>query len=88
MLSMETKGNCTFFMVTGEVPANEILMPLAQYMRGERTATAIWDFSEAQNIKITTLEMKGIADCIEKFSNDDVRIPEVLQETYRVRWVK
>jgi hypothetical protein len=72
MISLETDGDCSIFTVTGEVTADEILFQLAQYMRGECTSIAIWDFSETQNIKITTLEMKGIADSIGKFSNDDV----------------
>jgi hypothetical protein len=72
MISLETEKNCTTFKVTGEVTADEILHQLAQYMRGEPTDTAIWDFTEAQNVKISTLEMKGIADSIRTFSNDDV----------------
>ena len=43
MISLETKKNCTIFKVTGEVTADEILFQLAQYMRGERTDTAIWE---------------------------------------------
>lgn len=72
MIALETENNCTIFKVTGEVTADEILFQLAQYMRGEPTDTAIWDFTEAKKVKISTLEIKGIADSIRKFSNDDV----------------
>ena len=73
MISINKKGNCTIFSVTGEVTANEILMQLAQYMAGERTDKAIWDFTATTNVKITTVEMKGIADGLKKFSDDKAR---------------
>jgi hypothetical protein len=72
MIALETENNCTIFKVTGEVTADEILFQLARYMRGEPTDTAIWDFTETKKVKISTLEMKGIADSIRKFSTDDV----------------
>lgn len=69
MISIENKGNCTIFKVTGEVTANEILMQLAQHMSGEPTDTAIWDFAEAKRVKITTLEIKAVAENLKELSN-------------------
>jgi hypothetical protein len=71
MISVEKEENCTIFKVTGDVSANEILMQLARYMSGERTDTALWDFTDTRSVKITTVEMKGIADSLNKFSSDE-----------------
>jgi hypothetical protein len=71
MIAIKKDGICTIFKVTEEVTANEILIQLTQYMGGEPTDNAIWDFSDAAKIKISTLEMKGIADSLKKLSSDD-----------------
>ena len=68
MISIENKGNCTIFKVTDEVTVNEILMQLAQYMSGEQTDTAIWDFAEAKRVKITTLEVSAVAENLKEIS--------------------
>jgi hypothetical protein len=67
MISLETKDGCTFFKVTGNVTANEIIMQAAQYMAGEQTDTSVWDFTQATGVKISTVEMKGIADSLKRF---------------------
>ena len=72
MISVETKGNCTIFKATGEVTANDILMQAAEYMAGEQTETTMWDFTQTARIKITTLEMKGIADSLKQSGKDDM----------------
>jgi hypothetical protein len=71
MITIKKEADCTIFEVTDEVTANEILIKLTQYMGGEPTDTAIWDFSDAAKIKISTLEMKGIADSLKKLSSND-----------------
>ena len=70
MISIEKKETCTIFKVTGEVTANEILMQAVQYMEGEQTETSLWDFSETAKVKIATVEMKGIADSLNKIKTD------------------
>lgn len=70
MISIEKKGVCTIFKVTGEVTANEILMQAVEYMEGEQTDASAWDFSEAAKVKIATVEMKGIADSLKKVKTD------------------
>jgi hypothetical protein len=70
MIAVETRENCTVFKVTGEVTANEIMMQAVQYMQGKQTPTSIWDFTETVSVKITTLEMKGIADSLKNISPD------------------
>jgi hypothetical protein len=70
MISLETKDGCTFFRVTGNVTANEIVLQAAQYMAGEQSETSLWDFTRATGVKISTVEMKGIADSLKKISSD------------------
>jgi hypothetical protein len=70
MITIEKKGTCTIFKVTGEVTAHEIILQAVQYMEGEQTETSMWDFSENAKVKITTVEMKGIADSLKKVSTD------------------
>jgi hypothetical protein len=71
MITINKEDGCTIFKVTEEVTANEILIELAQYFGDNPTETAIWDFSGAAKVKISTLEMKGIADSLTTFSSDD-----------------
>ncbi len=62
MISKETQNNRTIFKVTGEVTANEITLQAIPYMAGEQTETSLWDFTQTARVKITTVEMQGIAD--------------------------
>ncbi|BBO71806.1 hypothetical protein DSCA_57360 [Desulfosarcina alkanivorans] len=68
MISIETTDNCTFFRVTGDVTANEIIVQATEYMNGEQTDTSLWDFTQATGVKISTVEMKGIADSLKKIT--------------------
>ena len=70
MISIETIGNCTIFRVTGDVTANEIILQAAKYMAGKQTDTSMWDFTRTGRVKITTTEMKGIADSLKNASKD------------------
>lgn len=70
MISMETTGDCTIFRVTGEVTANEILRQASRYMAGEQTETSMWDFTGATRVKISTLEMKRLADSLRTATRD------------------
>lgn len=70
MISIETKPNCTIFRVTGEVTANEIIMQASQYMASEQTDTAMWDFTQAIRVKISTIEMQGLANSLKTVSSD------------------
>jgi hypothetical protein len=47
---------CTFFRVTGNVTANEIILQAAQYMAGEQSETSLWDFTRATGVKISTVD--------------------------------
>ena len=74
MITRETSRNLTIFRVTGEVTANDIVAEAVRYMVGEETETSLWDFTRATKIKITTLELKGIADSLRSVAkNDTVR---------------
>lgn len=66
MISIETKGDCTIFKVTGEVTAHDIIIQAAEYMAGEQTDTTMWDFTQTARVIITTVEMKGIADSLKQ----------------------
>lgn len=57
-------------MVSGEVTANEIIMQAGQYMAGEQTETSMWDFTQALRVKISTVEMRGIADSLKQVPTD------------------
>ena len=70
MISTGIIGDCTIFRVTGEVTANEIIMQAAQYMSGSQTETSMWDFTQSTRVKITTVEMHGIADSLKGISSD------------------
>lgn len=70
MISIETRDNCTIFTVTGDVTANEIILQAAQYITGEQTDTSVWDFTQTASVKISTVEMKGIADSLKNVSTD------------------
>ena len=70
MISVDKRENCTVFKVTGDVTANEILLQIVQYMEGEPTDTVLWNFTDASRVKITTMEMKGIADSMKKTATD------------------
>lgn len=70
MISIERKDAHTIFKVTGEVTARDIVLYSAQYMAGEQTATAMWDFTRAAKVSIATEELKGIADILKKFPQD------------------
>lgn len=68
MISIQKRDNCTIFRVTGEVTANEIAMQAAQFIAGDPTETSLWDFTGTTRLKITTLELKGIADSLKRIS--------------------
>jgi hypothetical protein len=70
MIVFETTDNCTFFRVTGDVTANEIILQAAQYMAGEQSDNSLWDFTRTGRVKISTTEMKGIADSLKHVAND------------------
>lgn len=70
MISIETKGDCTIFKVTGEVTAHDIIIQAAEYMAGEQTDTTMWDFTQTARVIITTVEMKGIADSLKQSATD------------------
>jgi hypothetical protein len=54
LMSIERKDAQTIFKVTGEVTARDIFLYSAQYVTGEQTATAMWDFTRTTKVKITT----------------------------------
>jgi len=64
MISVETRGHRTIFTVTGDVTANEIILQSARYREGTQTGPSLWDFTQAASVRITTVEMKGIADSL------------------------
>ncbi|WP_319409479.1 hypothetical protein [uncultured Desulfosarcina sp.] len=70
MIYVEKEENRTIFKVTGDVTANEIMMQVVQYVDGEPTDTVLWNFTDASKVKITTMEMKGIADSLKKTATD------------------
>ncbi len=39
-------------------------------MAGEQSDTSIWDFTQAASVKISTVEMKGIAGSLKNVSKD------------------
>ena len=71
MITVETRGNCTRFKVTGEVTAEEIVRQALDYMAGKQTDTSLWDFTQAARVKISTPEMKGIAEHLKSAASDD-----------------
>jgi hypothetical protein len=71
MISIETKENCTILRITGEVTANEIIMQAAEYMGGKQTDTVLWDFTKATSVRITTLELRGIADSLKALTSNE-----------------
>ena len=70
MISIDAKDGCTVFKVIGEVTANEIITQAVQYLSGEQTETSMWDFTQTRRIKISTLEMRGIADSLKEAASD------------------
>lgn len=68
MISIKTRNNCTFFSVNGDVTANDIMLEVKQYMAGEQTDNAVWDFTQAASVDISTLEIKGIADSLKQLA--------------------
>jgi hypothetical protein len=71
MITKETSGELTIFRATGEITANDIMAEAVRYMQGEQTETSMWDFSHATKVKITTLELKGIADSLKSIAKTD-----------------
>ena len=71
MISIETENDYTVFKVTGEVTANDIVIKLSQFLNGDPTEKAIWDFTQTKKVKISTPEIRGIVESIAKFSNDE-----------------
>ena len=70
MISIEKEGNCTIFKVVGEVTANDILLKAVAYIQGEQTETSLWDFTQTSKVKITSLEMKAIAEGLKDVTTD------------------
>ena len=70
MIIVEKKGNCTIFNISGVVTANEILTKAIEYVSGEQTDTALWDFTKATHADLKTIELKGITDSLKKVEND------------------
>ena len=70
MISTNKKDNLTVVRVTGEVTAAEIVTYLVEYMNSGPTKKAIWDFTGAKNLKITTLEVKAVVDNLKELSKD------------------
>ncbi len=70
MISIETRADCTIFKVTGTVTANEIFMQAKLYMAGAQTDTSLWDFTQTDTVKISTAEMRGIADRLKHVRKD------------------
>lgn len=66
MIAIETTGHLTVFRATGTVAASEILTQAVQHLTGTPTKHAMWDFSQADGLQMTTLEMKGIADSLKQ----------------------
>lgn len=64
MISIKITDHCTVFTVTGDVTANEIILQAAQYSDGRQTDASLWDFTQTTSVKITTVEMKGLADSL------------------------
>ena len=70
MIAVETKGNRTHFKVTGEVTAEEIIRQALDYMAGEQTDTSLWDFTQTERVRISTSEMKRIAERLKSAAPD------------------
>jgi hypothetical protein len=70
MISVEEKDDFIFIKVTGDVTANDIMIQVVQYMEAEQIANCLWDFTQTTKVTITTVEMKGIADTLKKFSTN------------------
>ena len=70
MITVDIDGDCTIFRVTGEVTANEILMQAAEYLAGQQTRVSMWDFTGAARVKITTVELQGLATSLKKAAAD------------------
>ncbi len=68
MISIETQNDRTIFKVTGEVTAEEITSRAVEYLSGEQTATSLWDFTRTDKVKISTLDLQGIADSVKRAS--------------------
>jgi len=52
------------------VTAKEIVLYSARFITGEKTDNAMWDFTQTTKVKITTAELKGIADVLKQFPQD------------------
>ena len=70
MITIEKEGNCTTFRVVGEVAANDILFKAVEYIQGEQTETSMWDFTQTSKVKITSLEMRAIAEGLKGVPTD------------------
>lgn len=66
--------------------ANEIIVQAAQYMAGEQTDTSLWDFTRTDRMKISTTEMKGIADSLKQVAKDgkERRVARVGSKTINI----
>ena len=62
MITIEKEGDCTIFRVTGEVTAHEIFRKAVDYVQGDQTETSLWDFTQTAKVKITSTELKVIAE--------------------------
>ena len=59
-----------FVACSRHATANEIMLQVVQYIGGEPTDSVLWDFTAAARVKITTMEIKGIADSLKKKTTD------------------
>ncbi|HSO19926.1 MAG TPA: hypothetical protein VLT88_10730 [Desulfosarcina sp.] len=70
MISTEVKGNCTIFKAVGTVSASDILTAAVGYLSGAPTETSLWDFTRTTELRMTALEMQGIAESLKHVSPD------------------
>lgn len=61
MITTSIKDNLMIVTVTDEVTADEILQTISDYLASHGTLKALWDFSNAKRVKVTTSELKRIA---------------------------
>jgi hypothetical protein len=70
MITIEKEGNCTIFKVMGEVTAYDIIMKAVEYIQGDQTKTSLWDFTQTSKVKVTSLEIKAIAEGLKGMTKD------------------
>ena len=70
MISTDKNDNLTVVSVTGEVTAAEIVTYIVEYMDSGPTKKVIWDFTDARNLKISTLEVKAVVDNLKALTKD------------------